>query len=686
MANFDFAGWATRNDLRCADGRIIRKDAFIDNDGMTVPLVWNHDHNSPENVLGHALLENRADGVYAYCTLNNSECGNIARELIKNGDISSMSIYANKLTQNGSSVLHGAIREVSLVLAGANPGALIETVLMHTAEDGGQEAIIYGGEEIEYIAHSDDDYEDYEEYEDYDEDDGSDYEDDGSDYEDDEYVETDDDEAYEDEEYDEGSDEEIYDDIEEDNDMYYEDEFEHGACGSQYLEHGEETVGDVLDTLDPKQKQIVMALIAMAMEKNGGSEMNHNVFEGDTWENTLSHSEVEEIFADAANCGTLKEACLQHGITDIEYLFPDAKDINNGAPDMYTWRDMGWVSTIMNGVHHTPFSRIRSIFADISADDARAKGYMQPGSVNTTTGAAIWDTNSESTTDWEGTTVEWTDNMSGQHRAVTRDNYGNFSKQKLEEVFTVLRRTTGPTTIYKLQKFNRDDLVDITDFDVVAWVKKEMRMMLDEEVARAILLGDGRAYSAADKIDENCIRPIYSDNTLYTLHCLTAAVANQTTMEKAREFIKGILRTRRHYFGSGNLTLFITEDLLTELLLIEDLNKHRLYKSEEELCTAMRVKKIVTVPEMAKSRFTRTEQKTESGTVYDYTYVLDGILVDLADYNVGTDRKGQVELFDDFDIDYNKYEYMMETRMSGALTKPRSAMRYETYTKTEHQG
>ena len=640
MAKYDFSGWATKNDIRCGDGRIIRKDAFKDNDGETVPLVWNHDHNSPDNVLGHALLENRDEGVYTYCTLNDTDAGNTARELIKNGDITTMSIYANKLKQNGPSVMHGQIREVSLVLAGANPGALIDTVLIHSDEEGGCDAVIYSGEDIE-LEHSDEGC-----------------------------AESGDSKTVQD----------VLDTLNEEQlnvvKLLVGLAVQSKDGGS--VEHSgdcdvseDTTVKDVVDSMSEVQKKVLYYLVAQAAkgENKEDESMNHNAFEQDNELNTLTHSEMEAIFSEAPRAGSLKEACLAHGISDVEYLFPDVKDLDSGAPEIKTFRDMTWIDKVLNGVHHTPFSRIRSRYADLSwdnngtnAENIRAKGYMQPGSINTTTGAPLWDDQATG------------DEMSGKHRAVTRDTYGNFSKQKLEEVFGLLRRTTGPTTIYKLQKMNRDDIVDITDFDVVAWIKKEMRTMLDEELAIAIMFGDGRANTDNAKIDENCIRPIYSDADTYTIKSYQTITSSDTDPTIARNFIKGIVRTRKNYFGSGEPTLWCTEDLLTEMLLLEDTNQHRLYKTEAELAAAMRVKDIVTIPYMNASRFTRTF--TQDSKTYEAK--LQAILVNLKDYNVGTDKGGAVNMFDDFDIDYNKYEYMIETRMSGALVTPKAAIRYET--------
>ena len=559
MKTYDFSGWATRNNLRCSDGRTIMKDAFKHNDGQTVPLVWNHQHNDPLNVLGHALLENRDEGVYAYCKLNETESGKNAKLLVEHGDVSALSIYANQLKQQGSNVIHGAIREVSLVLAGANPGAFIDSVMIH-GEESDDEAIIYTGEDIS-LFHAD-------------------------------------------EKKDEPVDEKSED---------------------------EETVADVFNTLTEKQKTVVYAMIGQALEekeesednnnnddsKGGNKTMKHNVFDKeDTKKDVLSHSDLEAIFSDAKRYGSLKDSVLAHGIEQIDYLFPDAKNVTNTP--QFIQRDMGWVQKVMNSVHHTPFSRIKSILADITEDDARAKGYIK----------------------------------------------GNLKK---DEVFTLLKRTTTPTTIYKKQKLDRDDVVDITDFDVVAWLKSEMRMMLDEEIARAILVGDGRLSSSDDKINEQNIRPIWKDDDLYTIKAPVTVAANATAYEKAKAFIRAAIKSRKNYKGSGEPTLYTTEDVLTDCLLMEDTTGRVIYDSVSKLATALRVKEIVTVPVM------ENLSRDDNGT----TYSLMGIIVNLTDYNIGADKGGAVNMFDDFDIDYNAQKYLIETRCSGALIKPYSAIALE---------
>ena len=579
MERFDFSGWATKANLKCSDGRTIMKDAFKHNDGQTVPLVWNHQHNDPNEVLGHALLENRDEGVYAYCTFNDTESGKTAKLLVQHGDVNALSIYANQLKQKMSNVLHGNIREVSLVLAGANPGASIDSIIMH-GEESDEEAIIYTGEEIT-LAHSSNNSSDAKDSE-------------GTTKEDNKMAE----------------------DIKKTD--------------------GEETVADVFNTLSEKQKTVVYAMIGQALEDAGVTddddedyedEMGHsegddymkrNVFDNDELqEDVLSHAAMETIIGDAKRFGSLKESFLAHadeyGIEQIDYLFPEAKTLNN--PPEFIKRDTGWVSTVMGAVHHTPFSRIKSVFANITEDEARAKGYIK----------------------------------------------GNLKK---EEVFSLLKRTTTPTTIYKKQKLDRDDVIDITDFDVVAWLKSEMRIMLDEEIARAILIGDGRLSSSDDKINESNIRPVVSDAELYTIRQKVSVAANATDDDKAKAMIKSAVKARKNYKGSGNPTFFTTEDWLTNALLLEDTQGHRLYKNDSEVAAAMRVSKIVTVPVM------EGVKGPEGGD-------LIGIIVNLADYNVGADKGGAVNMFDDFDIDYNQQKYLIETRCSGALIKPYSAIELE---------
>uniref|UniRef100_UPI001594C8AB phage major capsid protein n=1 Tax=Staphylococcus aureus TaxID=1280 RepID=UPI001594C8AB len=574
----DFSGWATRNDLKCSDGRVIRRDAFKHDDGIKVPLVWNHQHNDPRNVLGHAWLENRPEGVYTYGFFNDSESGEIGKILVKHGDICALSIYANQLQQRGCDVLHGEIREVSLVHAGANPGAFIDSMLKH-GENSDDEAIIYTGMPL-YLSHSDADKQE-------------DKADDG------EKKET----------------SEKKDDPEKKTDS---DE--------------EKTVADVINSMTEEQKNVMYAMIGRAMDDQGESDpesednndddskggtntMKHNVFDKDDRqkENVLVHSdgsevsseEISTIFGDIKRYGSLKDSVLAHGIDNVDYLFPDAHTLAN-TPE-FIQRDTGWVKKVMSGVHHTPFSRIKSIFADITEDDARAKGYFK-------------------------------------------------GKLKKEEVFGLLKRTTTPTTVYKKQKMDRDDVVDITDFDVVAWLKSEMRMMLDEELARAYLIGDGRLASSDDKINEQNIRPIFKDEELYTIQATVSVQSSATEDDKAREFIRTAIKARKNYKGSGQPTLYTTEDILTDCLLLTDTTGRDLYTDVAQLAKKLRVKEIVTVPVM-------------EGVNGKNGGALMGIIVNLADYNVGADRGGAVNMFDDFDIDYNQQKYLIETRCSGALIK-----------------
>ena len=567
---YDFSGWATKNDLKCSDGRTIRKNAFKDCDGITVPLVWNHDHTEAFNVLGHAELENRPEGVYTYGYLNDTEMGRHAKELIRHGDITSLSIYANKLQQVGGNVMHGMIREVSLVLSPANPGARITDVIEHS-----------------------DIMEDY---------------DDG-----DAYIEC-------------GDAPEIYHAEEPPVKKEIESEDENNGGDK---EMAEKTLKDIIDTMTDEQKDAMYTVVGLALDRGSDAgddedeeeiDMKHNVFDNDNEENTLSHAEMSEIIADGKRYGSLKESFLQHGIDNIETLFPDNQSLTN-TPDFYK-RDTDWVTTVMSGVHHTPFSRIKSTYADITADEARAKGYTK----------------------------------------------GN---KKVDEVIAVLKRTTNPTTIYKKQKLDRDDVIDITDFDVISWLKGEMRFMLDEELARAFLVGDGRNASSDDKINETAIRPIWTDDDVYTIKQLVTVAANATDDVKAKSIIRAAVKARKDYKGSGsNMIFFTTEDYLTSMLLMEDTTGRIIYDSVDKLATAMRVKRIITVPVM--EGLTRT--------VGSDTRDLVGIIVDLADYNVGADKGGAVNMFDDFDIDYNAQKYLIETRCSGALTKPKSAIAIEMMT------
>lgn len=580
MDKFDFSGWCTRANLKCSDGRIILKDAFKHNDGQTVPLVWNHQHSDPNEVLGHALLENREDGVYAYCKFNETESGRTAKLLVQHGDVSALSIYANQLKQQGSHVLHGAIREVSLVLAGANPGAFIDSIIKH-GEESEEEAIIYTGENISLY-----------------------------------HAET---------------------EKKEEKPKMEETKTENKT---ETKPESEETLRDVFNTLNEKQKTMVYAMVSQALEEGadeeedsegGNEDMKHNVFDTEEkQENVISHADIQAAIADAKRYGSMRESFLAHSIETTadeeqtygikgadDWLFPDARNLN--TPPEFIKRDMGWVSRVMRGTRHTPFSRIKSMFADITEDEARAKGYIK-------------------------------------------------GKYKKEEVFSLLKRTTTPTTIYKKQKMDRDDIIDITDFDVISWLKAEMRMMLDEEIARAILVGDGRPSSSDDKINELNIRPIWTDDDLFTIKVGVSVNANATSDDKAKAMIRATVKSRKNYKGSGNPVLFTTEDWLTDCLLLEDGVGRIIYDSVDKLKSTLRVSDIITVPVMEGLTRAGADGKEHS---------LIGIIVNLNDYNVGADKGGAVNMFDDFDIDYNAQKYLIETRCSGALIKPYSAIALE---------
>lgn len=579
MDKYDFCGWATKNDLKCSDGRVIRRNAFKDDDGKRVPVVWNHRHDDAFDVLGHADLENRAEGVYAYVKLNeDTEQGRNALALVNHGDINAMSICANQLRQNGSDVLHGIIREVSLVLAGANPGAMIEDIITHGDEEGNS-ARIYTGSPL--ILEDDSEIEHAEK---------------------------------------EDEPKETSEETKEDEPVAAE----------------EKTVGELMDSamkkLDPDEKDAVYAVIGAALEQSATDDsdeteeeddgVNHNVFEGKKAQDsdTLMHAEIlEESFRDGKKYGSLKESikehALEHGIDDIELLFPDPKATAN-QPTMIT-RDMDWVNVVMNGVHHVPFARIKSLYADLTEDEARAKGYIK-------------------------------------------------GKYKKEQVFGLLKRTTQPTTVYKKQKLDRDDMID-AEFDIVPMIRQEMRMMLNEELARAYLFGDGRPASSDDKINEQCIRPVWTDEAFFTINATFAVQASATADDKAKAFIRAAIKARKDYKGSGNPVLFTTEDVLTDMLLLTDSTGRDLYTDEAQLARKLRVSRIVTVPVME-------GLKREVGGKNRELY---GLILNLNDYNVGADRGGQVSMFDDFDIDYNAQKYLIETRCSGSLVKPYSAIAVE---------
>ena len=558
---YDFSGWATKYNVKCSDGRTILKHAFKEDDSKVIPLVWNHNHVEADNVLGHAYLAERDEGIYAYCSLNDTEQGRNAKELVQHGDITSLSIFANKLKQNvNKEVMHGVIREVSLVLAGANPGASIDYVVAHADDSESEDATIYNDENALEMFHAEEKPDDT-----------------GTKKEGD----------------------------------------------STKKDKKEKTVQDVLDTMTEEQLNVLYLLVGATNEeaKNGGKEeMKHNAFDeikNDKGE-VLTHSEFVEIIAEARQKGSVKDAFLAHGITDIGNLFAGDKSV--GGPETVS-RDMEWVAKIMGAVHHTPFARVKSSLINITGEQARAKGYVK----------------------------------------------GN---QKVEEVITALKRSTSPQTVYKLQKIDRDDIIDITDFDVIAYLKSEMRVMLNEELARAFLIGDGRSAEANDKINPINIRPVWGDSETYTVKRVLERASGASDEAFAKAFIKDVIKSRKLYKGSGNPTLFTTEDMLTNMLLIEDKNERVVYDTVEKLKTTLRVADIVAVEPMEGAN-----RKDASNQ-----YNLLGVLVNMRDYNVGADKGGNVNMFDDFDINFNKYEYLIETRCSGALVKPFSAITFEEKT------
>ena len=551
---YDFGGWATKYDLSCSDGRTILKGAFAHCDEKKVPLVWNHTYDSPENIIGHATLVHKDEGVYAYCEFNETPAAETAKNLVKHRDITSLSIYANKLKQSGNKVLHGDIKEVSLVLAGANPGASIQEVLIHGEDADASEATIYNdSEELE---------------------------------------------------------------------MWHAEEPEEG----EDIQHADdnETVADIYNSMSEKQKMAVAAIIDQLADsedednegeenQNGGeTDMKHNVFDKNNNEELKHSINFADTLKDAKRCGSFKEAFLSHantyGIKDIESLFPEAKDIYSNP--QFIKRDTSWVGPFMAAIHKSPFSKLKAMYADITADEARARGYIK-------------------------------------------------GKLKKEEVFSLLKRTTEPTTIYKKQKLDRDDVIDITSFDVIAWIKAEMRMMLEEEIARAILVGDGRSAMEDDKIKESCIRPIYNDSDLFTIKY---TMGNDT--DKAMAFIKACIKSRVDYEGSMP-SLYTTEEMIADMLLIQDTTGRFIYESEAALAKTLRVKEIVPVPFI--KGLVRDAQDSQTHNVY-------GIIVNPSDYTVGADKGGQVSMFDDFDIDYNQQKYLIETRCSGSLMKPKTAI------------
>lgn len=582
MEIYDFSGYVTRNDIRCTDGRVIKRNAFAHNDGATVPLVYQHLHDDPSMILGKVKLENRPDGVYGYCYLNDSQSAKDVKVAVQHGDINSMSIYANRLSHNKGDVLHGDIKEVSVVLAGANPGAKIDNICLAHA-DGSEdvlddEAIIYSGQPIDLnfsdpdISHS------------------------------------------------ENSTQTVDAQMSPISTM--------GSRANENrdsLEHSSKTltIGDVLDTFNEDQKTVMLAVLTAALKKQENNEegeddnMSHNAFENDpVHDDVLSHADEEAIFADVKRYGSLKESTLAHGITNIDYLVPDPKTINP-VPE-FIKRPTEWVDIVMNGVHKTPFARVKSIFADITEEDARAKGYIK-------------------------------------------------GKLKKDEVFSLLKRTTTPTTVYKKQKIDRDDQLDIDSMAIVGWIKSEMRMMLDEELARAFIIGDGRLSSSDDKINESSIRPIWTDSELYTTRVTIGGAVSLSSEAKAKAFITNAIKARKNYKGSGNPVLFTTEDMLTDCLLLTDANGRDLYDDETKLAKKLRVSGIVTMSPMENAVREADSKK----------YRLYGIIVNLKDYNVGADKGGAINMFDDFDIDYNAQKYLIETRCSGALIKPYSAIAIE---------
>lgn len=617
MEKYDFSGWATRNDLLCSDGRTIRKDAFKDNDGQTVPLVWNHQHNDPLNVLGHALLENKEEGVYAYCTFNETESGKSAKLLVSHGDVSALSIYANQLRQQGGNVLHGAIREVSLVLAGANPGAFIDSIIKH-GEESDEEAIIYTGEDIQ-LAHSNKEVE-------------------------------------------------LEDKTMENEEFYHAEESSEKKQDTKTNEskdsnksNDEETVQDVVNSMSEKQRNVMYAIVAQVANDNseddsednsdnensegGNDKMKHNVFDMDeeNMDGVLTHSDQTEILkmAKSTSVGSLRDAIemysegndrLAHGIDDIETLFPEYKDIRPGAPEMIT-RDLTWVDGVMSGVNKVPFTRIRTRQADVRGEDLRAFGYQK----------------------------------------------GKFKQQPGN--IKLLKRTTDPQTVYRKDALHRDDIIDITDFDVVEYQYQVMRQNLNEELALAIMIGDGREEGDEMKIGEDHIRPIWTDDDLYTIHYdvdiegMKAALQGTETGQHfgdnyiyAESIIQAALYSREKYKGSGSLEFYCTPHLLNVMLLARDLNGRRIYSSVTDLAAALNVTRIHTAEQFENKTRTATGSKTKK---------LLGLFVNLKDYSVGSVRGGEITRFNQFDIDFNQEKYLIETRLSGALTRVYSAIALE---------
>lgn len=597
----DFAGWATKFNVLCADGRIIKHGAFNDIDGAKIPLIYNHIHDNLSDVLGHAYMECLDEGVYAYGYFNETEQARIAKEAVQHGDMDSLSIWANHLKQVGPYVEHGEIKELSLVLAGANPGAYIEDVALAHGEMPNMsdyEANIYSGEQLEII-HSSDGNPDMKTLQ--------------------------------------GIIGQLNTILENSNKNIVAHSIKDMPVDKKDTTKDTETVKEVLDSMSDTQYKVTYALVQDALDSSSKKDdstttnsdnkedktmptIEHNIFEKNAEGATLAHQDMEkynEAISDGKRYGSLKESFLAHGITNVEYLFPDAKTLN-ASPEFIS-RNQGWVDDVMNSVHHTPFSRIKSVFADLREDEARARGYIK-------------------------------------------------GKLKKEEVFSLLKRTTTPQTIYKKQKIDRDDIIDITDYDVIIWLKSEMRLMLNEEIARAVLVGDGRLTSSDDHIKEDSVRPIWKDSDLYTIKYAIPITKESTAAEKANAFIEACVRARIEYKGSGNPKLFAPESIITECLLLKDKNGRTIYDNIDKLATACRASKIVSVPVM--ENLTRVD-KTD-------TLTLQGIIVNLQDYNIGADKGGAINMFDDFDIDYNAQKYLIETRISGALIKPLSAIAIET--------
>lgn len=645
--NYDFGGWATKNDLLCADGRTIRRDAFKDDDGRTVPLVWQHNHEDPTRVIGHALLENRPDGVYAYCSFNGTDIAQHVKELVRHEDVNSLSIYANKLKQSGGDVLHGTIREVSVVLAGANPGAQIEFPIMEHGEESETEACIWPGEEhLEFgsglnLAHADEKKEEEAETEPKKEQSAP------------EKTEEKDDENE--------TVQDVLNTLNEEQMKVVEfligkalegKTAEHSDSDDDDLSHAEDekdegdgrTVADVINTLTPKQKKVVEYLIAQAIESHeeereddDGEEtashsiedeeeitMKKNVFDNtqanEQYTDTLTHAQLMTIASDAKKMGSMRDAVLAHsqeyGIEQIDYLMPEYREVTGGAPQ-FVKRDDTWVAKIMRGVHHTPFAKVKMTFADITKDQARARGYIKG------------------------------------HR-------------KSEEVFKLLKREIGPTTVYKKQKIDRDDAIDISEgFDKVAWLKGEMRMMLDEELARAYIIGDGRADDVDDKINEDNIIPVFKDDSLYVIRQVINPEQGQAHGDA---LIDAVTYGMEDYQGSGNCVALMTRREYSQLRLLKDKMGRRIYNNDSEINSALGVKDILFVPQMGDASTVWHDTKANK---YYKPLV---IILDLDDYNVGADQGGSVNMFEDFDIDYNQMKYLIETRCSGGLTKPYSAV------------